>query len=60
MEVEQERTEKRLSHFLPLLLASLMVSEGEEDTDRPCEKLPLEVICIGRKGREKTCLKCAA
>ena len=57
VEVEQERTEKRLPHILPLLLASLTISEGEQDTGRLYEEPPPEVIFIGRKGQSKDLLK---
>ena len=56
VEVEQEGTEKRLAHILPLLLASLTVNEGEQDTGRPCEDPPLEVICISRRRQRKDIL----
>ena len=56
VEVEQEKTEKRLAHILPLLLASLTVGEGEQDTKRPCKNQPLEVSCIGRRRQRKDVL----
>lgn len=52
VEVEQARTEKRLPHILPLLLASLTVSEGEQEDKKLCKKPPLEVIHIAERERE--------
>ena len=57
VEVEQERTEKRLAHILPLLLASLTVSEGEPDTRGPCKNPPVEVICFSRRRQREDVLK---